>query len=80
MKILDRGEWNTNYQETTIEGALLRMASDHSCDSGQLEQIQRDIDALRNLIVAFMSHHITTVDQLNDLAGYQRFIKMLDEK
>ena len=79
MKILDRGEWNTDYQETTITGALLRLASDRSGDSGQLEQIQRDIDALRNLIVAFMSHHITTVDQLNDLAGYQRFLKMLDE-
>ncbi len=79
MKILDRGEWNTDYQETTITGALLRLASDRSGDNGQLEQIQRDIDALRNLIVAFMSHHITTVDQLNDLAGYQRFLKMLDE-
>ncbi len=79
MRIIDRNEWRTGFRETTVEGALLRMATDQSNDHcGALETVERDLEALRNLVVSALAKQITTVEQLNELAGHQRFLEMYE--
>jgi hypothetical protein len=60
-----------------IEDAL-NVLLDANYDGGSIERIDADVRKMKEVFVRFLQMHITTADQLNLLAGYDRFDK--DEK
>lgn len=70
MKV--RSIYGFNIKDISIEEALEKlMTSD--CGRGQLENMQHNIEAMREVLARFMAQHIKTVDQLNELVGYPEY-------
>jgi hypothetical protein len=60
----------TYTMEQAIEKALFER--DYYCQ-GQMEEMQSDIGTLKKVVIKLLRSQITTIDQLNDLAGFQQF-------
>lgn len=57
----------------TVEEALRLTMCKWPDEGGQLERIEGSIDAMRDALARFMAQHISTVEQLNAVAGYEMF-------
>jgi len=70
MKVKDK--WYQNC-ELDIETALLReMQNDMGAD-GQLERLQYELNNTQQVLAKFMAQQIKSINQLNELVGYNKY-------
>lgn len=43
-------------------------------ERGAVEQLEADVDAMRNLLAKFIAQHVRTVDDLNRLTSYREYV------
>lgn len=74
MKVREDITWG-NRPIYAIEDALVEEMTGY-CDRGSLEQVEADVSAIKALLAKFMARHISTVDDLNELIGYNKYIEV----
>lgn len=70
MKYREKG-WSGNSAHSK-ETVVLNLLTGYS-ESGSIEQIEADIRAMQDVLTRFICSHINTVEELNELAGYDKF-------
>lgn len=73
MNIKDTANYRPDPPTITISDALYALADPYTDSNGALENLSAEVTCLRELVLKFMEANITSIDQLNDLAGYERF-------
>lgn len=71
MKFKDTQDFRQN-RPYDIEDCLDSLMQGYS-DSGSIEKIEADLYAVRVVLAKFMAQHVTTLAELNSLAGFGRF-------
>jgi hypothetical protein len=71
--ITDTRDYNPMLRDVSIHDAIGRILMADDIGRGELEIIKNDINTIRDVLENFLKMHIHTVDQLNELSGYERF-------
>jgi hypothetical protein len=63
----------------TLDDAIRQIATPYpSTGYGQLEELEREVSALREAFVSLAKLHIKSVSDLNALAGYDQFTEVTE--
>lgn len=73
LKVIEKDDWSLmSGKVLKLEDILPELLCGYS-ERGTMEQMEADIEAIRSVLIRFLSANITSAEQLNILVGYERF-------
>lgn len=73
LKVIEKEDWHIRSGKILkLEEVLPELLCGNS-ERGSIEQMEADIEAIRSVLIRFLQANISSVEQLNILAGYERF-------
>jgi hypothetical protein len=73
MKVIETSDWERmSGKVLDLEDVLPELLSGSS-GRGTIEQLEADVEAMRRALICFFRHNIKSVEELNAIAGYERF-------